>query len=134
MSKTVDNISRSETNTKQANNAYDQPPISQTVKYDHAAAGFPVADTWIKAIKAGNYITWPTITPSTVQRHFPESDKTQKGHMKKQRQQVRSTRVLAETTDVTNVPALPKMKDMYIKIYNTTKTMHSNQADRFPTT
>jgi hypothetical protein len=104
-----------ETNTEQANNAYDLPSISQTVKSHHASAGYPVADTWIKAIKAENYNTWPTITPATVQRHFPESEETQKGHMKKHRQGVRATRVLAEATDVTNVPALPKMKDIYIK-------------------
>jgi hypothetical protein len=77
----------SENNTEQANNAYDLLSISQTVKYHHAAAGFPVADTWINAIKAGNYNTWPTITPSTVQRHFPESDETQKGHVREYNQQ-----------------------------------------------
>ncbi len=104
------------------------------MRYHHASTGFPVTDTWIKAIKAGNYNTWPTITPATVQRHFPESNETQKGHMNKQRQGVRSTRVLAETTDVKNIPALPKMKDIYIKIYNATKTMHSNQTGRFPAT
>ncbi len=71
-----------------ANNAYDLPSISQTMKYLHAAAIFPVNDTWNKAIKAGNFDTWPTITPSTIQPHFPESDKTQKGRMKKQRQRV----------------------------------------------
>jgi hypothetical protein len=54
--------------------------------------------------------------------------------MKKQCQGVQSTRVLAETTDVTNVPALPKMKDIYIKIYNATKMMHSNQTGHFPAT
>jgi hypothetical protein len=123
---------QSETNTEQANNAYDLPSISQTVRYHHTSAGFPVADTWIKAIKAGNYNTWPTITPATVQRHFPESNETQKGHMKKQRQGIRSTSVLAETTDVTCIPALPKMKDIYIKIYNATKTIHSNQTGCFP--
>ncbi len=79
-------LGESETNTEQANNAYNLPSISQTVKYHQAATGFAVADTWIKAIKAGNYNTWPTITPSTVQRHFPESDETQKGHMKKRQQ------------------------------------------------
>jgi hypothetical protein len=105
----------SEINTEQAYNSYNLPSISQTVRHHHAAAGFPVADTWIKAIKAGNYNTWPTITPSTVQRHFLESNETQKGHMKTHCQGVRSTRVLAETTDVTNVP-LPKMKDIYIKM------------------
>jgi hypothetical protein len=125
---------KSETNIEQANNACDLPSISQTVRYHHTSAGFPFTDTWIKAIKAINYNTWPTITPATVQRHFTESDETQKGHMKKQRQEVRSTRVLAEATDVTNVPAPPKMKDIYIKIYNAMETMHSNQTGCFPAT
>jgi hypothetical protein len=31
----------------------------------------------------------------------------------------------------TNIPALPKMKDIYIKIHNVTKTMHSNQTGCF---
>jgi hypothetical protein len=76
------------TRKEQANNVYDLPSVSQTVKYLHAAAGFPVKDTWTKAIKAGNFNTMPTITPSMVQQHFTESDKTQKGRMKKQRQKV----------------------------------------------
>ncbi len=54
--------------------------------------------------------------------------------MKKQRQGVRSTRVLADTTDITNIPALPKMKNIYIKIYNAAKMMYSRQTSRFPTT
>jgi hypothetical protein len=73
----------SEANTKQANNTYNLLSINQTVKSHHAAAGFAAIDTWIQAIKVGNYYTWPTITLSTVQRHFPESNETQKGHMKK---------------------------------------------------
>jgi hypothetical protein len=67
----VDNISGKWINTEQANNAYNLPSISQTVKYHHATAGFTVADTWIKAIKAGNYNTWPTISinsPKTLPR------------------------------------------------------------------
>ena len=81
------------TKKERANKVYDLPSISQTVRYLHAAAGFPTEETWIKAIKAGNFNTWPTITPSIVRRHFPESDKTQQGHMKRQQQGVRSTRV-----------------------------------------
>ena len=57
--------------TEQANNAYNLPSISQTVKYLHEAEGFPVTDTWIKAIKAGNYNTWPTITPKNSPLSFP---------------------------------------------------------------
>jgi hypothetical protein len=56
-----------------------------------------------------------------VQQHFPESDKTQKWHMKKQRQRVWSTRRLAKRT-------CPP-----IEIHNATKTMHSNQTGCFPT-
>ena len=124
--------SANETTEEQANNAYDLPSISQTVRYLHTAATFPVKDTWIKAIKAGNYNSWPTITPTTVRRHFPESDKTKGGHMKQQRQGVRSIRTPEE--EESNAPALPKKKDVYVKIHNTSETMHSDQTGRFPAT
>ena len=52
--------------------------------------------------------------------------------MKRQRQGVRSTRVREETEP--NIPAIPKAKDVYIKIYNVTETMHTNQTGRFPAT
>ena len=117
---------------EQVNKVYDLPSISQSVKYLHAAAGFPTEDTWIKAIKAGNYSTWPTINPTVVRRHFPESNETQKGHMKRQRQGVRSTRVNDEKES--HVPAIPKAKDVYIKIFNSSETMHTDQTGRFPAT
>ena len=75
------------------NHAYSIPSTKGKIRFLHAAAGFPTKETWLKAIKAGNYVTWPGITTKTVNRHFPESDETTKGHMKKQRQNVRSTRV-----------------------------------------
>ena len=65
-------------------NVYNLLSISQTIKYLHAAAGYPVEETWTKAITAGNYTTWPGLTAPMVHKHFPESDKTQKGHMKRQ--------------------------------------------------
>jgi len=89
-------------------------------------------ETWIKAIKKGNYNTWPTITPTVVRRHFPESDETQKGHMKRQRQGVRSTRVREEPEP--DLPAIPKAKHIYIKIHNVHETMHTDQTGRFPAT
>ena len=75
---------------EQANNVYNLPSISQTIQYLNTAAGFSVKEMWIKVIKSGKYNTWPAITPSTVQHHFPESDQTQKGHMKRQHQGVRT--------------------------------------------
>ena len=126
-------IEANDTSAKEhANKVYDLPSIAQTVRYLHAAAGFPTEETWIKAIKKGNYSTWPTITTTIVRRHFPESDETQKGHMKRQRQGVRSTRVREETEP--DPPAIPKAKDIYIKIHNVHETMHTDQTGRFPAT
>jgi len=35
--------------------------LKELVHQLHAAAGFPVQESWIDAIKAGNYTTWPGI-------------------------------------------------------------------------
>ena len=40
------------------NNVYNIPSTRESVRYLHAATGFPVQETWIDAIKAGNYTTW----------------------------------------------------------------------------
>ena len=108
---------------EEISNIHNLPSISQTIKYHHASTGYPVEDTCIKAINAGNCTTWPGLTAAAVQKHFPESDKTQKGHMKRQRQGVRSTKVLEsipeeedraqETNDSPMPPKPKKMKDVY---------------------
>ena len=102
---------------QKVNNAYDIPSTKEFVFYLHAAVGFLVQEIWIDAIKAGKYTTWPGINVKTVNQYFPESEETQKGHMKKQRQNVRSTRI-KETTiaDENNPPPLSKKKehDKYI--------------------
>ena len=76
-----------------AANVYALPSIARAIKYLHAAAGFPTKDTWLKAIECGNYKSWAGVIMTNVKKHFPESIETQKGHMKKQRQNVRSTKV-----------------------------------------
>lgn len=123
---------------EEVSNVYSLPSVQQSVKYLHASAGFPVCDTWLDAVQAGNYVTWPGLTTATIRRHCPDSDETQKGHMKKQRQGVRSTRQKDESTtqEETNLTGPPpkKMQDVYIKIHNASETMHSDQTGRFPAT
>jgi hypothetical protein len=58
------------------------------MQYYHAAARFPSKETFPKAVQAGNYTTWPGLTTQLVNKHFPDSDETQKEHMKGQRQGV----------------------------------------------
>ncbi len=76
-------------------NVYSLPLIARVIIYLHAAAGFPTKLTWLKAIACGNYKSWPGVTTANVKKHFPESIETQNGHMKKQRQNVRSTKNLS---------------------------------------
>ncbi len=130
---------------KKVANVYDIPSINQIIKYLHTAAGYPVKDTWVKAINAGNYTTLPGLTATVAHKHFPESNKTQKGHMKRQRQGACSTRTLQTITEddkehitpnssESPAPKPKKMQDMYIKIHNASETMHTNQPGQFPAT
>eukprot|EP00804_Cyclotella_cryptica_P018674 CCRYP_007185-RA/>CCRYP_007185-RA protein AED:0.41 eAED:0.41 QI:0/0/0/1/0/0.5/2/0/395 len=70
-------------------NVYELPSIQQTIRYLHAAAGFPTKTTWMAAIRRGNYNTWPLVTVANVHKHFPQSEETQQGHMRSQRQDLR---------------------------------------------
>jgi hypothetical protein len=115
---TISASDRSE-NKEEVNNVYSLPSIPQTIGYLHAAAGFPVKKTWLNTIKAGNYVTWPGLTTTVVRKHFPDSDKTQQGHMKKQRQGVRSMKLTVNNEQLTT-PNAKKMHDVYIKFHNAT--------------
>ena len=131
-------LARSKTHKQEeANNVYSLSSIPQSIKYLHAVAGFPVKERWIIAIQAGNYVTWPGLTAATVQKHFPDSDEMQKGHMKKQRQGVRSTGTRDNTKQEEKIhkdPPPKKMQDVFIKIHNAAATMHSDQTGHFPVT
>ena len=67
-----------------ANAIFDLPNSRQTLQYFHAAAGFPTKETFLEAVRAGNFTTWPGLTTTLIAKHFPDSDETQKGHMKGQ--------------------------------------------------
>jgi hypothetical protein len=110
---------------EEVNNAYSLPSIPQSIKYLHAAEGFPVKETWTTAIQAGNYVTWPGLMATTIRKHFPDSDETQKGHMKKQRQGVRSTRIRDNTTHKTSHKDHPQRK---CEMYSLKSTMPQRQC------
>jgi hypothetical protein len=74
-----------------ASNVYDLPSTERVIRYLHAAAGFPTKSTWLKAIKSGFFATWPMINVKNVAKHFPESEETQKGHMRQIRSGTRKT-------------------------------------------
>ena len=58
--------------TPAAHNAYDLPSLEALVRYMHAASVFPVKSTWLKAIKRGNFLTWPGLTYSNAAKYCPQ--------------------------------------------------------------
>ena len=92
-------------------NTHDLPSVCALVHYLHACAGFPVRSTWLAAIKAGNFSSWPGLTYTNAEKYCPLSVETLQGHMTQTRQGKRSTK-LKPALDValpnTNNQLLPK--------------------------
>ena len=131
------------------NNVYELPNIEPAIRYLHGAAGFPTKATWLKAIRKGSYLSWPLVNVKNSSKYFPESEETQKGHMRLQRQGVRSTKTKAPTReaavnlgengtargasqiDIAPMPIVKK-KDIFISIYNPRDTIYTDQTGKFP--
>ena len=62
------------------NNVYKIARIKKSIRYLHGAAVFPTKNTWLEAIRKGNYLSWPLINVKNVNKFLPESEETQKGH------------------------------------------------------
>jgi hypothetical protein len=73
-------------------NIYELKTQPELIRYLHAAAGFPTKPTWYKAVKNGQFVSWPGLTAAAVAKHFPESEETIKGHARKTRSGLRSTK------------------------------------------
>jgi hypothetical protein len=56
---------------RQANSVYDLPSTEQAIDWMHAVCRYPVKLTWLKAIKAGNYIGWPMLAECNVNKYYP---------------------------------------------------------------
>ncbi|KAL7482916.1 hypothetical protein ACHAW6_008570 [Cyclotella cf. meneghiniana] len=64
------------------NNMYDLQLMTQMVCYLQHALGFPTKTTQLSAIHSDNLTTFPRLMAANFAKHFPESDETQKDHMK----------------------------------------------------
>ncbi len=117
-----------------AMNVYDLPSTKEVVRFLHASLGFPTEPTLLTAARKGNLVTFPGLTPENITKHFPESDETQKGHMRQSRQGVRSTKVPDEHAmlGIKPTPGV-KHKDVYLRVFDVTKkSMYTDQSGPFP--
>ena len=100
----------------------------------HTVCGYPVKSTWLKAIKAGNFIGWPLLTVDNVRKYYPETIETPIGHMAQTRKNVRSTKPPTTPFETCQGRGLigRKERDIYTQIYNVHNTMFSDQTGKFP--
>jgi hypothetical protein len=113
-------------------NAYKLPSVRPTIQYLHGAAGFPTRMSWLKAIRHGNYLSWPLINVKNVTKFFPKSEETQKGHMQGQRQGVCSTKEAEPPNKNQTIIPHVKKHDILILVYDAKATMYSDQTGKFP--
>jgi hypothetical protein len=85
-----------------ANNIHRLRTKEQLCDYLHQAAGHPVKKTWLAAIKAGEYATWPGLTYELVSNHLYGKEETAMGHLHKRRQNIRSTKIKPKPIPVQN--------------------------------
>ncbi len=83
----------------------DLPSIGALVSFYHTCLGFPVKQTWLDAIKAGNCETFDGLIYSNAARYCPDANETIMGHLAQQRQNVRSTK----SKQLAAIPLLPSV-------------------------
>jgi hypothetical protein len=125
--------------TKKAMDVYELPLTKVVIQFQHAALGFPTKASLLNAICHKNLVTLPgMLTANNVNKFFPESNETQKEHMRQSRQGVRLTKVidkdpmLEAETHPKPTPGV-KIKDVYLRVFDATKkAMYTNQPGRLP--
>ena len=67
------------------------PNLEALICFLHAVARSPIKSTWLQAIRAGNYDSWPGLTHAAALKYSPSTDATIKGHLTQARQGTQST-------------------------------------------
>ena len=112
---------RNKMTSLRAYSAYGPPNFEVLVRYLHTAEGFPMKQTWLNAIKAGNFDTWPGLTYSIASKYFPQAAYTIKGHTTLTKQGVRSTKVKPPMVAArAHAPQQKKSTTNKVHIYKTT--------------
>ena len=77
--------------TQQINNIHHTSNQSELIQYIHQCFFSPTKSTLIKAIKNDQLLGVPGLTVDAVNKHLPTSTATIKGHMHRERKNLRST-------------------------------------------
>jgi hypothetical protein len=99
-----------------------------------AVCGYPVKSTWIKAAQAGNFISWPLLTPKNIQKYYPDTTETPKGHLNQTSKNVRSIKPKPVPLEDFHSPHLRgrKAHNIFTKVYDVRDTVFTDQTGNFP--
>ena len=106
--------------TQHVNNVYELRAQPQIIHYYHAAARFPTQRTCLKSIANGHYQSWVGLNEAAEPLHFPEARDTMKGHGRKIKMNMRSTKTLVkeEEDEVVALAEDAQASTCYHAIYN----------------
>ncbi len=111
------------------NNIFELQTVEKTIRWYHTSAGFPAEETWTQAIQNGAYGTLPGLTTKNAIKYYPESDESQKEHMKGTHQGLHSTKDPAPKEP--NQPTLAPY-EVYFLVIDPRETMFTDQMGCFP--
>jgi hypothetical protein len=81
--------------------------VGALVGFYQACLSFPVKQTWLEAIKAGNCNLFDGLTHANAARYCPDADETIMGHLTQQCQNVWSTKPPSPPTKPHSLPLFP---------------------------
>jgi hypothetical protein len=121
------------------NSVNELPNLQQVVRWYHAAAGYPIKASWLKAIEAGFFATWPLLMAKAVKKHYLDTDITLKGLMKRVKLGIRSTKEPEATVPEIDVAEArlrelhKKHCDVLVHVTETADMIYTDKTGRFPT-
>jgi flagellar hook-length control protein FliK len=117
----------------QCNHSHDNNNQKDLVNYLHAACFSTVKSTWITAIKNEKLSSWPGLTEHAVEKHLSKSAATTKGHLNRQRQNTRTTKIKSTKAinQETDIDHGIKTQFLYAATIDAGQ-IYTDQTGRFP--
>ena len=79
------------TQTQKANIVVQRQSLPELIAFYHGCAFSPTKQTWLQAIKNGNFVTWPGLSYDRASKYFPTTIATPMGHLDQEQKNIQST-------------------------------------------